>query len=224
VKRFFPRLPRHLSVILISVFLWASIGGIGSSILLHPVSAEAQGSEKATLHRHDPLIREAMEVHHRHMGSLMRIPDVVGTGVGIGPGGLPTIKVFTARPGVPGIPQWLESSHVDVEVTGMVVALQTDPTLRYRPAPVGVSTGHPAITAGTIGARVRDAEGNVHALSNNHIYANQTMPASATVLSNQVLTTEEKHPPTRLGHSPPSNPSILLSVARTTLMLRLSRY
>ncbi len=54
----------------------------------------------------------------------------------------------------------------------MVVALG-DTTSRQRPAPIGVSTGHPAITAGTIGARVKDAAGNVYALSNNHVYANQ---------------------------------------------------
>ena len=35
---------------------------------------------------------------------------------------------------------------------------------------VGVSTGHPDITAGTIGARVTDGI-NVYALSNNHVYA-----------------------------------------------------
>ena len=41
-----------------------------------------------------------------------------------------------------------------------------------RPVPIGVSTGHPAITAGTIGARVISG-GSVYALSNNHVYANQ---------------------------------------------------
>jgi hypothetical protein len=40
-----------------------------------------------------------------------------------------------------------------------------------RPSPIGVSTGHPWITAGTIGCRVADANGDVYALSNNHIYA-----------------------------------------------------
>ena len=46
-----------------------------------------------------------------------------------------------------------------------------DPTARFdRPVPIGVSTGHPAITAGTIGARVTDGA-NVFALSNNHVYA-----------------------------------------------------
>ncbi len=42
-----------------------------------------------------------------------------------------------------------------------------------RPAPIGVSTGHPNITAGTIGCRVIDGEGNVYALSNNHVYADE---------------------------------------------------
>jgi hypothetical protein len=101
----------------------------------------------------------------------MRIPDVVGTGVGIGSDGLPVIKVFTARHGVKGIPEWLESTPVQVEVTGMVVALG-DTTSKQRPAPIGVSTGHPDITAGTIGCRVTDGT-NVYALSNNHVYANQ---------------------------------------------------
>ena len=39
-----------------------------------------------------------------------------------------------------------------------------------RPVPIGVSTGHPSITAGTIGARVTDGT-DVYALSNNHVYA-----------------------------------------------------
>jgi hypothetical protein len=171
-KRYFPWLPGHVSGLLVFVFLFASIGSIGAGVFLWPSAAEAQGSEKAILHRHHPLVREAIEVQHRHMGNLMRIPDVVGTGVGIGPDGLPAIKVFTARHGVRGIPDWLESIPVQVEMTGMVVALD-DPTLRYRPAPIGVSTGHPDITAGTIGARVKDGAGNVYALSNNHVYANQ---------------------------------------------------
>ncbi|MFC2069205.1 Ig-like domain-containing protein [Chloroflexota bacterium] len=41
-----------------------------------------------------------------------------------------------------------------------------------RPVPIGVSTGYPDITAGTIGARVTDGS-KVYALSNNHVYANE---------------------------------------------------
>jgi hypothetical protein len=172
VKRYFPLLPRHISSLLVLVFIFASIGSLGASVFLSPFAAEAQGSDKAILHRHHPLVREAIDVQHRHLNWLMRIPDVVGTGVGIGPDGLPAIKVFTKMHGVKGIPEWLESFPVQVEVTGMVVALG-DTTSRQRPAPIGVSTGHPDITAGTIGARVKDPAGNVYALSNNHVYANQ---------------------------------------------------
>jgi len=45
------------------------------------------------------------------------------------------------------------------------------PSIGPRPAPIGVSTGHPRITAGTIGCRVKDSSGRVYALSNNHVYA-----------------------------------------------------
>jgi hypothetical protein len=171
-RRYFHPLFRHISSLLVLVFLFVSIGSIGASVFLSPTLAEAQGSEKGILHRHDPLVRQAIDVQHRYLKWLMRIPDVVGTGVGIGPDGLPAIKVFTARHGVKGIPEWLESTPVQVEVTGMVMALG-DTTSRQRPAPIGVSTGHPDITAGTIGARVKDEDGNVYALSNNHVYANQ---------------------------------------------------
>jgi hypothetical protein len=166
----FPCLPRQVSSLLVFVFLLALIGSIGTSLFLSPPPAEAQAFPKGFLHRNDPLVREAIEVQHRHLGNLMRIRDVVGTGIGMGPDGLPVIKVLTARHGVPGIPQWLETVPVQVEVTGMIVALG-DTTAKYRPAPIGVSVGHPAITAGTLGARVTDGT-NVYILSNNHVLAN----------------------------------------------------
>ena len=50
-------------------------------------------------------------------------------------------------------------------------SVPTDPTDRFpRPVPIGVSTGHPSITAGTIGCRVKSGFA-VYALSNNHVYA-----------------------------------------------------
>lgn len=45
-------------------------------------------------------------------------------------------------------------------------------TGRDRPAPGGVSVGHYAITAGTIGCWVEDRRGQVCILSNNHVLAN----------------------------------------------------
>lgn len=46
-------------------------------------------------------------------------------------------------------------------------------TGRFRPAPPGVSVGHPDVTAGTLGLWVKDREtGEVMLLSNNHVIAN----------------------------------------------------
>ncbi len=59
----------------------------------------------------------------------------------------------------------------------VAVSSTVDPTSRFdRPVPIGVSTGHPNITAGTIGSRVTDGT-SVFALSNNHVYANQNNAA-----------------------------------------------
>ncbi|UCG58742.1 MAG: fibronectin type III domain-containing protein [Phycisphaerales bacterium] len=47
-----------------------------------------------------------------------------------------------------------------------------EPPIGPRPAPIGASTGHPNVTAGTIGCRVTDGT-NVYVLSNNHVYADE---------------------------------------------------
>jgi len=95
----------------------------------------------------------------------------VGTATAVGSDGEPVIKVFTARSGITGIPKDLDGFPVNEVVTGRFYAL-VDPTARFdRPVPIGVSTGHPDITAGTIGCRVTDGT-NIFALSNNHVYAN----------------------------------------------------
>jgi PKD repeat protein len=120
----------------------------------------------------NPGIKRAIEVQSRYTEILMGIPDVVGHGIGMSPDGEPFIKIFVKRAGVHGIPTMLEGVPTKVELTGMVLAY-ADPTAKFdRPVPIGVSTGHPEITAGTIGCRVIDLNGNVFALSNNHIYAN----------------------------------------------------
>lgn len=121
----------------------------------------------------NPGILKAKEVQGRYSEELMSIPGVVGHGVGLSPEGKPEIRIFVMRHGIPDIPAVLEGIPSKVVITGMVVA-QEDPTKWFpRPVPIGVSTGHPKITAGTIGCRVVDQKGNVYALSNNHVYANK---------------------------------------------------
>jgi len=73
------------------------------------------------------------------------------------------------------IPSKFHGKPTDVVETGKIVALEetngNDRTARWRPAPGGVSIGHPLITAGTLGCLVKK-EGEVFILSNNHVLAN----------------------------------------------------
>lgn len=144
------------------------------------------------------VLAPAAEAQRAHQDDLMAVPGVVGVGLGQTERGGPALIVMTEHDGVRGLPTALGGVPVRVMVTGEIFALQqaqeprqgppcgsppcgggggggdggeVDPTARFpRPVPIGISTGHPTITAGTIGARVK--KGNeVLALSNNHVYA-----------------------------------------------------
>lgn len=70
------------------------------------------------------------------------------------------------------IPATIAGIQTDVYEVGRIqaLALRTD---KWRPAPGGVSIGHYAITAGTLGCLVKDAAtGESLILSNNHVLAN----------------------------------------------------
>ena len=116
-------------------------------------------------------VRLALKAQDRHAEALLRTPGVVGTAVGRLPNGRVGIRVFVASSDTRAIPRSVDGIPVATEVTGLFMAL-SDPTTKQRPAPLGFSVGHPAITAGTLGARVINAAGVVHILSNNHVLAN----------------------------------------------------
>ncbi len=138
-----------------------------------------------------PGLQRAIEVKERHAEALLGVPGVVGAAVGHNGNSNPAIIIFTDISGVRGLPAFLEGVPVITQVSGKFFARPKPPrkgkppkdeepalTSRDRwprPVPIGVSTGHPDITAGTIGARVVDGSGNVYALSNNHVYANGNM-------------------------------------------------
>ncbi len=115
---------------------------------------------------------------------LLGIDGVVGTAVGVSADGAPVVLVYTARPGVLGLPAMLDGTPLRIEVTGEFWALGEGPRAteadkpvnrrgRFpRPVPIGVSGGQPDVTAGTIGARVSDRK-RTFALSNNHVFANR---------------------------------------------------
>ena len=153
--------PRALAAMALGTFFWTACSDRSPDALTGPSAALSQA----------PDIHAAIVAQERHTAALLRIPGVIGTAVGLLPNGRAAVKIFLEGAGVRGLPSELEGTPVAVQVTGRFMAF-SDPTTRQRPAPLGYSVGHPAITAGSIGARVLDASGNVYVLSNNHVLAN----------------------------------------------------
>jgi hypothetical protein len=163
-------------------------------------AAGAQQIDPGELQALREFLGPASRVHQRRAHELLADRDVVGTAVGLTAMGEPAIKVFTKSEAIMRLPQQLEGVAVEIEMTGTFHALgaagsEASPTNRApallspakvfpRPVPIGVSTGNQVdCSAGTIGARVRDSQGNVYALSNNHVYAleNTAEPNSSIV-------------------------------------------
>jgi hypothetical protein len=149
-------------------------GGPDDGLFQYSVVAIPQDAMAATL-----------AAHATHAASLANIDGVVAAGVGLTALGQPAVKVYVSEIGVAALPATLDAGvPVSVEVIGEVwawghapgtqqalEASDATPASRFeRPVPIGVSSGHPSITAGTIGARVTDGS-KIYALSNNHVFA-----------------------------------------------------
>ena len=127
---------------------------------------------------------EIKMVKERHEASMMAKKNVVGVGIGyketkgVKTDRLALVVMVSKKVAAEElregdvIPAEIEGVTTDVIEVGEIVALQAS-TDRWRPAPGGVSIGHFKITAGTLGALVRDAETDeILILSNNHVMAN----------------------------------------------------
>lgn len=121
----------------------------------------------------------------RHTTELMKKTNVVGVAIGYKEKGgqkteMPNLVVMV-RKKVPlselrqqdVVPSEVDRISTDVKAVGEIRALNQAPTDKWRPAPGGVSIGHYAITAGTLGAVVKDTSTDENLiLSNNHVLAN----------------------------------------------------
>lgn len=130
-------------------------------------------------------VRAVHRIQQEMQSTLMRTENVVGHAIGykVSRGvttdelalvALVREKVNPAKLASSQIlPRRVDDVPLDVVAVGRVVA-QQGPRSRHRPqVPGGVSIGHPAITAGTYGMRVRDRRtGEILLLSNNHVLAN----------------------------------------------------
>jgi hypothetical protein len=162
--------------------------------------AQAQSAAPNSLQALRDSLGAAINVHQRHSRELMADPDVVGTAVGLTANGQPAIKVFTRSESIMRFPTNLEGLPVEVEATGAFHALAarengvapeaarvpTNPRKEFPlPVPIGVSIGNENdCSAGTIGARVKDPQGNVYALSNNHVFA---LENKASLLNSNIV-------------------------------------
>jgi hypothetical protein len=129
----------------------------------------------------DRVLYQAMAAHKDR---LLRLPNVVGVGIGekrlLGrtTGTICLVAMVRKKMApaslAPGdlIPAELDGVPTDVLEVGDLRA-QVDRKTRLRPAPGGVSIGHYRITAGTLACVVRDrSTGQRLILSNNHVLAN----------------------------------------------------
>jgi hypothetical protein len=145
----------------------ASCAEMGEELLTSPqTGAESLASMDLGPQDFGPAIRAA----ERYTPALMQRSGVVGTGVGINEEGRPSVRIFLAHDQVRNLPDRLDDVPVSAVVTG-IFRPRVDRTVRARPAPIGFSVGHPDITAGTLGARVKNRSGQVFILSNNHVLA-----------------------------------------------------
>ena len=132
------------------------------------------------------IMSDPLAVKNENQKKLMKLPNVVGTGVGEKfvdgvPTGEPAILVFVEKKySEQGIirkyssdelvPQALSSVPTDVIEVGKIRKHFKN---KVRPLVPGYSVGHGDITAGTMGGFFRDKDGDLVVLSNNHVLANE---------------------------------------------------
>ena len=130
------------------------------------------------------LPKEAIQIKEQYKQSILKLPNVVGVGVGYRISakkmtGEISIMVLVRRK-IPkaGLsaealaPREVGGIRTDVLEVGDIRALLTR-TDRWRPAKGGISLGHYKISAGTFGAVVHDKDTKARLiLSNNHVLAN----------------------------------------------------
>src|SRR6266550_3134009 len=93
-------------------------GSMGSS----PTSSAGSRVAGAALSpRNAADVAVAMRAQNAHTPDLMRIPDVIGTGTGVGQNGRLAVLVLTRRPGVGNIPGTVDGVQTEVRVVGDVV-------------------------------------------------------------------------------------------------------
>ena len=137
----------------------------------------------------------AIAAQEKHTDELMSRPGIHGTAVSVAADGSAVVKIFAdPSASITGLPTELEDTPVVIERMAPVFAQNMDCAERGldncdamplapdepasqsawhpRPVPIGVSSGHTGVTAGTLGCRVSQGC-HKYALSNAHVFANE---------------------------------------------------
>jgi hypothetical protein len=172
----------------------AALVTLASLLLLASCSSPAGDRSLATAGRATPLaprlamesdIAAATDAQENVSRVVLDLPGVVGTGVGRDARGQAMIVVLVERAGLKGIPVLADGYRVATEVVGPLRGFAL--TGRYRPVPIGVSTGN-AIEClpGTIGC-VLESAGKRYLLTANHVFARQNLGTIGEVVAQPSL-------------------------------------
>lgn len=173
-------MPRNKSLLFAVLLLLAAAALVLSScskegsLTSSPTSAGSNAASGSLSARNSNDVALVMRAQNAHTPDLMKIPDVIGTGTGVGSNGRLAVLVLTRRSGVAGIPGTVDGIQTDVRVIGDVTAFAAKPFARGGGGlTCGTSTGNNLeCSAGTIGAVVLKGS-TKYLLSNNHVFARE---------------------------------------------------
>ena len=125
-----------VSVLVLLITLTFIVSSCSDFINEPTVQDENVIQDQGLLSKDNPAIRAIIPVQEKHTANLMKIPDVIGTAVGLTEDGKPCILVLTktdikanalAKGQANPLPNTLENVPVEIMVTGEIVAFGDQP-------------------------------------------------------------------------------------------------
>lgn len=137
----------------------------------------------ARLDANHPVVRKVIAIQNSITPDLLKQKGIVGTSTGLDEDGNVVIRVQTTGADNPKIPKQVQGVAVVEVLTGPIRPYWQPPVFNQkafqtRPSFIGVSAFDDVdlvggCAAGTLGCRLRDKQGNVYGLSNNHVFAGE---------------------------------------------------
>lgn len=191
MKNFFNSTLGKIGSLLILIVSLIFIVSSCSDLINEPTDQNNATQNQSVLSKDNPLISAIIPVQEKYTADLMKIPDVIGTAVGLNDDGKPCILVLTktdikaealAKGNVNPIPDKLENVPVEIMVTGEIKIFRGGPgggvshtAKQTPPIKLGTSGGwhydlaNGYCCGGTLGSLVQIG-GTKYILSNYHVF------------------------------------------------------